>query len=390
MEIKIKITFRYEDIRIHLECSKESKMETVFEEFVKQLNPESKLIEYSFFYDEKLLDPKTTFEQNKELFCDKNEPTMPKELSIHAVRNLRIIKCPKCNYNDCIINLQDYQISYYGCEHKHSFSSMYDDYFKQQIMDNSTIKCCQPNCKHTQKNDPLDFAFCLTCSKMLINNKTYCKGCSSNHKEDHVLVKWIDKDYYCTKHFNRVDKYCFKCKENICKECKKEHSNHKVKSYDLMTPNDKEIDDLEKKLVKINKIIEDLEYVVTDIIYKLNGSVKMFKNYSRIAKDVIEKYKMFNKDFKNYEILKSIRNIKISNGDIFQELNSIIEKKDSKTQAGILIDIYMKRKNRYYGDITTNPLNEETDDKWIKDIEEKEKKALQSKAEAPPKKNNNK
>ena len=49
---------------------------------------------------------------------------------------------------------------------------MYDDYFKHQTMDNSTIKCCEPGCDHTQKSDPLDFLWCLTCTRMLDNNKT--------------------------------------------------------------------------------------------------------------------------------------------------------------------------------------------------------------------------
>ena len=386
--MEIKITFRYEDIKIHLGCSKESKMETVFEEFVKQLNPESKLYEYSFFYDEKLLDPKTTFEQNKEIFFDKFEPSIPKELFIHVERNLRFIICPRCSYNDCIISLQGYHISYYGCKSKHSSSSIYDNYFREQKFDNSTIKCCQPNCTHSQKNDPLDFQLCLTCSKMLNNFVPFCKGCCSNHKDNHFIIKFIDKSYYCINHFNRVDEYCFKCKENICKECKTKHLNHKVKSYELMTPNDQEIDDLEKKLVKINQMIEDLEYIVSDIIYKLNGSIKVFKNYSRIAKDVIDKYKMFNKDFKNYEILKSIRNIKFSNEEIFQELDSIIKKNNSKIQAGLLIDIYMNRKNFYQKEIITNPFIEETEVDWIKEIEEKEKKALQSKVKRQPKKIN--
>lgn len=375
----------YEDARVPLVCSSEDKMETVFEEFVKKLNPESQLNDYTYQYDKKDLDIKKTFNQSKEIFTGNKDSPLPNELSIQAIRNLRIIKCPKCNYNDCVINLLDYQISYYGCEHKHSFSSMYDDYFKHQTMDNSTIKCCEPGCDHTQKSDPLDFLWCLTCTRMLDNNKTYCKGCGAKHEKDHNMQKWNDKNYYCLNHFNRVDKYCFTCKQNLCKDCKKEHKNHKFKSYEVMTPSKNDLDDLEKNIAKIDKIIKDLDYVVNDLIYRLKGSVKMFKWYTRIAKDIIEKYKMFHSDFKNYEILKSIRNIRFSNDKIYKVLNSVIEKKDSIIQSGLLIDIYMKRKNRYYGDITTNPFNEDKDEVWIKEIEEKEKNSFQPQPNPSPK-----
>ena len=39
---------------------------------------------------------------------------------------------------------------------------------------------------------------------------------------------------------------------------------------------------------------------------------------------------------------------------MIKDLDELIESKDSKTQSDKLIDIYMKRKNRYYGDNASN------------------------------------
>ena len=81
----------YEDARVQLVCSSEDKMETVFEEFVKKLNPESQLNDYTYQFDKKDLDIKKTFNQSKEIFTGNKDSPLPNELSIQAIRNLRII-----------------------------------------------------------------------------------------------------------------------------------------------------------------------------------------------------------------------------------------------------------------------------------------------------------
>ena len=60
-------------------------------------------------------------------------------------------------------------------------------------------------------------------------------------------------------------------------------------------------------------------------------------------------------------------------------MNSLIEMKEPVKQADKLIDIYLKRKNRYYGDINTNELKEEKDDDWVKEIEINEKRPISHK-----------
>ena len=238
----VKLSIKYEDIEIPMDFSEEEPFEKIFEEFVIKLNPDSKLYEYVFSFEKNHIDPKTSFSQNSELFGDK------KEITIIAVKKLKVIKCPKCNYNDCIVNLKDYQVSYYGCEHRHSYCEMYDDYFKDQTMNNSKIKCCEQGCKKNQSNDPLDFYLCLTCTNMMNNNKSYCKEHILKHNKNHIAKKFDDKNYFCLKHFHRVIGFCFKCKIDLCKECKKQHSGegHVIKNYEAMIPSEKEMADLEE------------------------------------------------------------------------------------------------------------------------------------------------
>ena len=86
-----------------------------------------------------------------------------------------------------------------------------------------------------------------------------------------------------------------------------------------------------------------------------------------------------NKDLKNHESLKILRNLKFSNAQILNDLKSLIEKGDSKIRSCLLIDIYTERRNKNYGDRTTNKFNEENDDDWVKEIEMVEKKVLKEK-----------
>ena len=95
---------------------------------------------------------------------------------------------------------------------------------------------------------------------MLNHNNSYCYECNSEHVKhtQHKTIKYNDKSYYCFQYLEKVIEYCFTYKENICKECQSKNANHKVKNFELMTPNEKEMQDLGNKLEEINKLIQGL------------------------------------------------------------------------------------------------------------------------------------
>ena len=155
--MKVNIEFFYEGEKYDISCSSKDRLNTMFEKFVKKLNNESQIEEYSFFFnDEKVKEDENnkTIERNK-LIGGKNE------ITIIVQKNLKIIKCPKCNYNDCIIDLKNYQALFSGCENNHLAKNSYEGYQKNQIMIPSDIKCCASNCKHNQKMIIQNFIFVL-------------------------------------------------------------------------------------------------------------------------------------------------------------------------------------------------------------------------------------
>ena len=321
--MEIKVTFIYETRTILVLCSEQDEMTSLFQKFIHKLNPSSTLNNYIFYYEGNILNNSSTI---------KNNPLLSgkKEFTISAQKNLRIIKCPKCNYNDCIVNLYNYKLEFYGCEHNHSILTTYDKYLKNQKMELSDIKCCSLGCQNNEENNNKDFYLCLTCSKLLNNTKSYCYDCKEKHDKEHNMKRFDEKNYYCRKHFNQFIKYCFKCKKNLCDVCVKEHAEHQIQSYESMCPSKKDLNDLTESLDNMKKNIETLRIVIEDIIYSLNGTMRIYQNYYDIAKRIIEKYELFNKELKNYTILKSLRNLKFSNIQIMKDLSSIIEEKDMK------------------------------------------------------------
>ena len=150
-------------------------------------------------------------------------------------------------------------------------------------------------------------------------------------RSKHIRIKFDYKNYYCKKHFNKFLKYDFKCKQNLCEECVKEHAGHDIKNYDSMAPTNEELAHLKNSLEKMEKNITTLKLVIEDITYNLNGTMRIFQSYCDITKSIIEKYEMFNKGTKkyiNFTMLKTLRNLKFSNEQIMEDLISIIKEKN--------------------------------------------------------------
>lgn len=103
--MEVKVQFIYGDKIIPILCSTEEKMSEIFKKFQEQIHSLSEINNFIFYYERNILDASTTFEQNQ-FFSGK------KEITISVQKDLRIIKCPECIYNDCIINLSNYRASF--------------------------------------------------------------------------------------------------------------------------------------------------------------------------------------------------------------------------------------------------------------------------------------
>ena len=374
--------FMYATRSIQILCTGKEKVNEIFEKFKNKFNSDSRIKDYNFYYEGNKIEP-DTYEQP----IEKNELFGEKESFIISVeKNIKIIKCPQCNYDDCVVSLLNYRTIFYNCEHYHLQISSYDNYFQDQIFFPERILCSDEKCKKNGKMDP-NFSLCLTCSKLLNRTKSICSECIKQHKQkNHKVIKYEDKNYYCQKHIKKFEKYCFQCKKSLCEGCVNEHlidrkyDGHQIKSIDLLIPEEKEITELKDSFKEIKKNLEALQIIINNLTYTLNGTMRIYENYYKIANHIFEKYETFNKgkekdDFKNFTIFKCLRNLKFSNSQILKDLREIINEKDKIRNAKKLIEIYDKKKKVYYAnDKEGVDLNKEDDSEWLKEVLEREKK----------------
>ena len=376
--MEVKVTFNYLDRTIKALCKGQDKMDDMFSKFVTKLNDDSKVDHYLYYYEGKKLGHDSTIVENKHI-------AHKADINISVHKKLRIIKCPTCKCNDCIINLDNYLAHFYGCKKGHTSTSVYDNYINIQRIDSSEIKCNEPGCKNNQENYILGFYKCLKCSTLAKRSRYYCKDHESTHDKAHVRVKYDKKNYYCEKHFKKYTKYCFAHKENLCDDCKNceknkklevVHSNCKIHSYESMTP---DVVKLKESLQAMETTIHDLQYIIDDIKDRLDGALRIFKRYVYIGKDIIGKFELFNKDLKNHRILKSLWNLQFSNNKMIDELNKIIDEDNIITKTEFLISLYEKKEENYNQNINDKiDYNKENDD-WLNEIENFKKNTSKTK-----------
>ena len=158
--------------------------------------------------------------------------------------------------------------------------------------------------------------------------------------------------YYCQKHHKKEDNifnsYCDECKKNLCKYCAEEEGEgHKVETFENMKK-DINIELIKGQLNKMKEKIEDLKLAVNDIKHFMDEGVKLFVKYYEISEDIIGKYESFNTELKNYQVLKTIKFLQISNGEMLQKLEKITsDDKSLEKKCLDLINIYKKDREAY-------------------------------------------
>ena len=295
--MEYRVFFSYEKKTIQIECTPKEEMQKIFEKFAEKLKVN--INDFEFFYEGNKINKNSTFlELNKE---ENN-----KAIVVTVERKLKKVKCPQCICNDCVIEINNYKILFSDCKYNHKVRKIFDEYKETQKIDYSKIICCDNKCGVNQKDYPSDFYKCFKCTQLAHRTRYYCSKCNEQHKQKHRTIKNDLKDYYCEEHFIEFTNYCLECKKDLCKECKKNHKDHKIYSYDEMNPNI--INDIKNVKTKLNEIrasIDDLKFIIDDMKDHLDGAMKIFEKYYEIGQDIIEKYELFNKDLKITENSKS-------------------------------------------------------------------------------------
>ena len=370
-------SFVYLKKSFQISCTGKEKVKDIILKFINQYNPKSGIVDYIFFYDGKKIEINTF-----DLLIEETKFGKLDSFIIQVEKNIRIIKCPECYYNDAVVSLKNYRTIFYNCLHKHLKISAYDKYFKDQVYFTESIICM--NCRNNGALEPIRYE-CLTCSNLLKRARPVCKNCINEHKtQNHAIIFYEDKNYYCKWHIKKMEKYCFQCKRNLCEGCVNDHlkdektKGHQIKSFDLLVPDKEEIAQLKNSLNDIEKNMSSLKIVIDDLIYTLRGAMQIYEDYYRIASNIMEKYESFNKgekDLKNFTIFKTLYNLKFSNNQILEDLKEVIKKGDKIEKAKTLIGIYLDKKSSYYGkDKAGDDLNEEDDTDWFKEVLKREQK----------------
>ena len=368
--MEYKVFFSYEKKTIPIECDKKEQMQKIFEKFAAKLH--ASVNDFDFLCEGNEIDKTQTV---SELINNENI----KEIVVYVEEKLKMIKCPQCICNDCVININDYKIKFSDCKYNHNVYKIYDEYKSTQKIDRSKIVCCSNKCGVNQKDSPSDFYKCLKCTKLANRTRYYCYNCNEKHKkcQGHITIKYDEKNYYCEKHFKEVKNYCSKCKKDLCDECKsdkceKDKMKHNFIEYKT---NSDIINKIKNNLKEIKDKIDDLKCIIDDMKDHLDGAFKILEQYYEIGQDIFEKFELYNKNFKNHRVFQNLKNLNESNEKVMKDLNEILKNKDLISKINMLINIYEKDRKNYKERVELIEINCELDDA-IEDYSEKSNKNI--------------
>ena len=154
--------------------------------------------------------------------------------------------------------------SHYDCDlicSKHKILNIPIDDISKYITEDYECSICK------QSSNTRKIIYCYQC------NEYYCDKCLNTHNNDnnksHNIINVIEKNIKCKLHHKIYDKYCFKCKLNLCELCEM-HKDHYVELFKDVYPSDEGMNhfnqikkyiliDLENKEKKNNNSIELLK-----------------------------------------------------------------------------------------------------------------------------------
>ena len=346
MEATATFNFRDREVDpIRVQCKADEKFSVIFEKFAKKIYINSK--DFDFYYNENIIN------ENSTIIKIKNNKSA-RNIDISVKKKSKIMKCHECICNNSIIKMDNYRVKFSDCCHNHQKTIIFDEYENSQKIDYTKIVCHTNGCNRMQSKNLEDFYKCMNCSQLIGYAIYYCKKCNDIHCETdkHKTIKYDEKYYYCTEHFNKFISYCKNCKKNLCSECEKEHKQgHSIQKFASIKL---DLGSIEKDLENIRQKTRDLKHIVNQIKNLLDGAVHIIEKYYNIANDLLTKYKLYNETSKNFQVIESIEYLSFSNKEIMDDLQNIIKGKTAKEnwikKCRILIGIQEGDREFYKGE----------------------------------------
>lgn len=104
--MEVNVIFIYEKRTILIQSKLNEVMNSIYQKFINKLNPDLTINDFDYFYEGEKLDKNI---QNLNDFLKDNE----KDITISVEKKTKVVKCPECVCNDCMIDIDDYLIKFY-------------------------------------------------------------------------------------------------------------------------------------------------------------------------------------------------------------------------------------------------------------------------------------
>ena len=335
----IEVIFDYCSSKIIIQTKTDNKVENIIDQFISKAKTNK--LNKTFIYNGNIIEKKNF---SKKLFQIMNKFDIERKgMNIMVNDNSdsnkeiteKIVKdfiCPEC-FENIFISLENFKINYV-CNNNHCKKLMnINEYEALQKMDLTKIICeqCKNNTKANTYNN--EFYHCQNCKINL------CPLCENAHKanQNHTIIKFDSKNYYCPKHNEKFIEYCKECKQNICFSCKNDHRDHKelIDLQNMVT--DKE--EIQKEFKETKELIDKIKKFIDDIEQNLNSFKKNIDILYCINNNFIESYDVSKR---NYQILQNLNEIRNFNNSFYNELKCISEEQSISNKISHIIDIYTK------------------------------------------------
>ena len=206
----VELSFLFNGDKINIQCEKNENILNILKKYAKMIEKDINNIFFLFHGDmineEFKLDSIIEEEKTIQILVYEFEDNENNKMNLKQSQN---IICPICK-DICLIKFNDYKITFYNCNNKHSFSNiLLTEFHHFQEIDESKIIC--HNCK-TSKMDTHNNEFfkCNNC------NFNLCPLCKSSHSKNHIIIDYDIKNNLCNEHDERYIVYCDKCLKNFC------------------------------------------------------------------------------------------------------------------------------------------------------------------------------
>ncbi len=320
--VKIIINFIYKGQIEAIGCNKDEYMINIYKRYVKKIKAD--LNNLYFLCNGSLINPELKLQnilkENENIInMIVNDLDNDEDNCINLKQSKHII-CPICN-EICLINLNDYKISFSNCKNGHKFTKiLFDEFLDFQKIDESKILC--DKCEKEDKNKKSEvnnnlFYKCCTC------NVNLCPLCKHNHDQKcskkHLIINNDIQNYLCNEHGERYISHCQECNKDLCDKCGYDDNHyssfHKVSFlYEFMKKKNNKMNELRVK-------IDNLKNKISKKTTRINKVIENYEVYFNIANNTINSLE---RKHINFYILNNINNFIEYNGKIIKDIDKIL------------------------------------------------------------------